>query len=247
MKKILTIEEGVRSVLSVYNAVPDIKWEYRPAEEGCLTDAIVLDGAVYPLFWWRCDTQIMALAENAPERKLCSMKLNRTCAKSYGIDRLMYQEIDIAELMLDSKIESVMCFDNGCARNMLATMKNKRVAIFELAAVLNDCTAEQGRHIYWGQDGMASDRVVSQKVASDAIYLFSEDEAKPEVFNDIFIYMYGLNKTDVVKAACIAEILMGWRDISDWKEKDAHYRRCLAAAAESDRTCRRTLIREAEV
>lgn len=246
MKKCLTIEDGVRAALSVYNFTSDRKWEYVPAGEGELTDKLLLDGEEYPLFWWRNDTQIMALYERAAERSLCSMKLNRTCTKSYGLERLMYKEMDIAEFMFDSQIASVMCFRNGYALNMLATMENERVAVFELAAVLHDDTAEQGRHIYWGEEGMASDRVVSQKIPSEAVYLFREDEEKPEVYNDIFIYMYGLNKNDIVKAATIAEILMGRIDISDWRAKDAHYRRCIAAVAESDRDCRRTLVKEVE-
>jgi hypothetical protein len=109
-------------------------------------------------------------------------------------------------------------------------MANERVAIFELAAVLHEDTPEQGRHTYWGQDGMASDRVVSQKVPSEAVYLFTDEEEKAETYNDIFLYMYGLNKTDATKAAAIAEILMGWREADDWTQKDAHYRRCIEAA-----------------
>ena len=59
--------------------------------------------------------------------------------------------------------------------------------------------------------------------------------------------MYGLSKTDATKAACIAEILMGWMDISDWKIKDDHYRRCIAASKESARTIRRIRIEGEEV
>lgn len=244
MEKCLTIEDGVKRVLKIYNMETECDWEYIPAADGDLTDTIKINGVDYPLFWWRSDTQVMSLYEKAPERRICSMKLNRTCTKSYGMDRLTYQELDIAEFIMHSKVKSLMCFDNGCARNLLATMENETVAIFELAAVLNDQTAEQGRHTYWGQDGMASDRVVSQKVASESIYLFSEDKKDPEVFNDIFIYMYGLNKTDIVKASCISEILMGWIDISTWKEKDAHYRQCLDTAYASDRMCKRMTISE---
>ena len=193
MKKCLTIEDGVRAVLSIYNVTPDKTWEYIPVGEENLTDTIVLDGVEYPLFWWRCDTQIMALYERAPKRKLCSMKLNRSCTKSYGIDRLMYQEIDIAEMMLDSQVESIMCFGNANARNMIAVMENQRVAVFELAAVLHDGTAEQGRHIYWGQEGMASDRVVSQKVASEAIYLF----CTKQLITHILFILYAIIVHDV--------------------------------------------------
>ena len=244
MKKCVTIEDGVRAVLDVYRHTPTVEWELIPAAEGELVDHILLDGEKYPLFWWRFDTQVAELCALAPERKLCSMKLNRSCSKADGLERLMYKEFDIAENVFRSKIEKVMCFKNENALNMLATMKNERVAVFELSAALNENTPEQGRHIYWGQDGMASDRVVSQKVASEAIYLFTEDEEKPAVYNDIFIYMYGLNKTDATKAEAIAEILMGRIDISDWHQRDAHYRSCIAAAEESARAVKRVTVKE---
>lgn len=247
MKKCLTIEDGVKAALAVYNFTPNKNWEYIPAGESDFTDSLLLDGEEYPLFWWRCDTQIRELCEKAPQRKLCSMKLNRSGAKKDGLDQLTYKEMDIAELIFQSPIEKLMCFRNENSLNMMATMENERVAVFELAAVLSEKTSEQGRHIYWGEDGMASDRVVSQKIPSEAIYLFNEDEEKATVYNDIFLYMYGLNKTDATKAACIAEILMGWMDISDWKRKDHHYRCCIAAAKESSKTCRRIQIESGEV
>ena len=247
MEKCMTIEDGVKAALSVYHFVPDVSWEYIPAKETDLTDWLLLDGEAYPLFWWRSDTQIRALLERAQSRKLCSMKLNRSGAKQDGLDRLTYKEMDIAELMLQSAIEKVMCFRKEHSLDMLATMENGCVAVFELGAVLHENTTEQGRHIYWGQAGMASDRVVSQKVASEAIYLFCEEEEKATVYNDIFVYMYGLDKTAATKAACIAEILMGWMNISDWKSKDQHYRRCIEAAKESARSVTRVNIECEEV
>lgn len=242
MKKCTTIEEGVSSVMNVYGYKTEKTWAYIPASDGDLCDKLMIDGEEYPFFWWRTDIQIKPLTNMAPERKLCSMKLNRTCAASETLERLLYREIDIAEQMLGSSISKLMCFRNKSTLNMLATMKNERVAIFELAAVLNDNTPEQGRHIYWGEDGMASDRVVSQKIPSEAIYLFTDDQEKPETFNDIFIYMYGLSKADTVKAAAIVAVLCGKIDISEWKAKDTHYKRCIDAAMASAKTTQRVTV-----
>lgn len=244
IKKCLTVEDGVRNALQTYQVFPTVNWRYLPAGEGEYTDSLELDGVRYPLFWWRSDPQVDTMYEKAAERKLCSMKLNRTGAKSQGLERLLYKELDIAEIMLGAPVRSVMNFRNGDAMNMLCTMENERVAVFELAAVLHDETAEQGRHTYWGEEGMASDRVVSQKVASEAIYLFTEDQKDPQVFNDLFIYMYGLDRTQTLKATAIAEILMGRRDISDWLARDAHYRQCIAAAEKSAQQVRRIQVKE---
>ena len=239
MKKCLTVEDGVRNALATYDIEPKVQWSLVPAGEGDYTDQLVLDGKVYPLFWWRCDPQVGAMYSKAPDRKICSMKLNRAGAKSAGLEALLYKELDIAEWIMDSSVRTVMNFQNGNAMNMLATMENETVALFELTASLHDDTPEQGRHTYWGEEGMASDRVVSQKVASEAVYLFTEDAKDPQTYNDIFIYMYGLDRTNTLKATLIAEVLMGLRDVSKWNERDKHYRRVIAAAAESARTVRR--------
>lgn len=240
MKICKTIEEGVASVIEMYRFSFDQQWSLRPAKDGELCDTLILDGKEYPFFWWRYDTQVSAITNLAPLRKPCSMKLNRSSAKSEGLDRLLYRELDIAERTLGEEIVSVMCYRNDPALNMLATTKSGRVAIFELASVLNDGTEEQGRHTLWGADGMASDRVVSQKVASQAIYLFTEEQKDPETYNDIFNYMYGLSKTDATKAAAVLEVLLGNVDPAEWKEADLRCRRYMAAADASARTgCRK--------
>lgn len=234
MKKCETIEEGVKVALDIYQYNPVQEWRYLPACKDDYTDKIWINGKEYPLFWWRCDTQIESLYLLAPARKPCSMKLNRVCSKKYGLERLLYKELDISEYVLRSEINSVMNYRNGQSMNMLAKMKNECVAVFELAATMNEKTEEQGRHSFWGTDGMASDKVVSQKIASEAVYVFTDDDEKPQVFNDIFLYMYGLAKTEVFKAVMIAKILMEMVDISDWIDKDKHYRQCIAAAADSN-------------
>lgn len=244
MKKCLTIEDGVRSALNIYEVEPKVQWSYVPAEKGELVDRLVLDGVSYPLFWWRCDPQVATMQELAPERKICSMKLNRSGAKSEGLEKLLYKELDIAEFIMGTRVRTMMNFRKGDSMNMLCTMENDRVALFELTAALHDDTPEQGRHTYWGEDGMASDRVVSQKIPSEAIYLFTQEDKDPELYNDLFLYMYGLNRTQVLKAATIAEILMGRRDISDWSERDAHYRRCIAVAEQSAQAVRRLAVEE---
>ncbi|MBQ7566325.1 MAG: hypothetical protein IJT18_04320 [Oscillospiraceae bacterium] len=233
MQKCRTVEDGVAAVLKVYEQTPGCTWAYRRAGEGDLTDVLTLDGKDYPLFWWRFDTQTSMLHEMAPSREPCSMKLNRSCGKGEGLARLTYREFDIAQWVLRSALQSVMCFENGEARNILGTMENGCVAVFELAAALCDGTEEQGRHTFWGKNGMGSDRVVSQKVPSQATYLFTDDKTQAETYNDVFRCMYGLEKPDVVRACAIAEALMGRVDPAEWLRADAQLRRCLAAVERS--------------
>lgn len=235
LNKCQTIEDGVRAILKIYEQEePD--WQYCPATDDDYCDRLIVNGKDLPLFWWRADIQTNQMLGMAPARDLCSMKLNRTCSRQEGLDRLLYRELDIAELTLDAPIRQIMCYRREHSLTMLATLSNQRVALMELAAVLHPDTPEQGRHSYWGKNGMASDRVVSQKTAAQAVYLFTDESETPQTYNDIFLYTYGLNKTDSTKAAAIAEILMGWVDVSDWHARDEHYGRCIAAAHTSAKT-----------
>jgi len=244
MKKCTTIEEGVANVLTVLQVEQTPQWQFVPAKEGELTDTLILDGEAYPLFWWRADPQVATMHDLAPTRDICSMKLNRTGSRSAGLERLLYKELDIAEFIMDTRVRTVMNFRNGNSMNMLCTMENDRVALFELAATLHDDSPEQGRHTFWGSNGMASDRVVSQKIPSEALYLFTQEKKEPELYSDLFIYTYGLSRTDTIKAAAITEILLGRRSIRDWKARDAHYRCCMAAAAASAQQVRRITVKE---
>ena len=244
MKKCVTVEDGVKNILEVYEFTSPGKWEFVPCKEGEFYDTLVLDGKTYPLYFWRCDTQVVQMKGFAPDRNPCSMKTAQTAHKSVSLQKLLYRELDICQQILDTKVKSVMAFQNGKAMNVMVTMENECVCVLELCCVLNEKSPEQGRRTFWGKNGMASDGVVSQKVKNSSVYLFTEDEEKPETFNDIFQYTYGLEREDVLRACMIAEILMGRRDISDWHQNHAHLETCLQAAEKSANTMERVFLQE---
>ena len=217
MNKCFTIEDGVKAALKVYECTPKQKWEFVSAKQGELYDKLILDNEEYPLLWYRCDPQFREICSLAPELEPCSMKLNSSVAKKAGLDSVMCREFDIAEQALNTKIKAIMCFKNDNSANIIATMENECVSVFELCSVLNENTAEQGRHTVWGKNGMVSDRIISQKTTADSAYIFTENKEFPTTYNDLFLHMYGLNRIDTIKAACITEILLGKLDISNWK------------------------------
>lgn len=242
MNRCYSIEDGVKAALKVYECNPTQKWEYISAADDEFFDKLILDGEEYPLLWHKCDPQIREICELAPEREPCSMKLNRSVSKKAGLDRLMCREFDIAEDALGSKIKSIMCFKNDNAANIMATMENDCVAVFELSAVLNENTDEQGRHTLWGRKGMISDLIISQKASPNTAYIFTEDERLPQTHNDLFLHMFGLNRVDTIKAACITEILLGRLDISNWKQIAARCEKYLAETHKSAELCQRVFI-----
>ena len=244
MKRCLTVVEGVQSALDLYEVSPKYEWEYIEGGANDYTDFIKLDGEIYPLFWWREISQISTLINGGVSCGTCSIKLNQSVKKSYGLNRLMYREFDIAEQISKSKINHITCFKNGNSANLIATMKNEIVATLELAACLNEETDDQGRRGLWGSNGMLSDRVVAHKVSGEEIYMFTEDNKNPETFTDLFIHMYGLSKNDVYKATYIARILMGQIDISNFIEDDKRLKLNVETAFESAKIEDRVYVKE---
>lgn len=246
MEKCVSIQEGVRSALELYEIIPAFQWEFIEAGEQDDTDILVLDGKRYPLFWWREDAQVSALINGGISRNTCSIKINRAVKKSYGLQRLMYREFDIAEQIARSEINDVACFQKGNSANLIATMKNGVVACFELSACLNEETDDQGRRSLWGTDGMMSDRVVAHKLSGEEIYLFTDEKKEPQTFTDLFIHMYGLNKTEVYKATYITRILMGEINVSNVIETDLRLKKNVEMAIRSAQTEDRVYIKEME-
>lgn len=230
MEKVTSVEQGVDKILAIYEKSATQKW--RIIKDDNLVEHVEIDGKTYPFFWWHEDPQTSALRNNAASCKAVSCKFNALNCRSEGIDKLMYKEFEIADWVLGSTVSRLTCFEAGTSVNVLATYENERVVLFELGSTLPDGTVQQGRHSVWGEQGMGSDRVVSQKLASSAIYMFT-DSPNPTEFNDEVIHLYGLEKTDVNRVACVYKMLTGEVDYSDWNERDARVRKYIRLAHKS--------------
>lgn len=237
MKKIKSIEEGVASCFEAgeYGEVP--KWTFMPRQAGEMTAHIVTGGKTYPVFDWRCEPQPLAVANRAKNGigTLCSLKTSGAIDKSFGLERQLYKELDTAEWMLGSQIKYLTAYVNQNAANVIVRMKNDTVAILELGSALPEGAQEQTRHTVWGTHGMASTRVVSQKLKYHSIYLFT-DGPVPETFNDTTGYLYGLNEADATATVCIGKMLLGRYDIDGWIEQDRKLREYVKAVYRSSET-----------
>ena len=221
MIKNLTIEDGVNSLFQV-NGIKDApKWKFLPKTENDYTDKVLIDGQVYPIFYWRHDPQIQAIMRNGKYNigGSCSAKISGMIDKTYGLDAFLYKEIDNAEWILDSKIKKLTAFVNQNAANLLLKMENEKVAVLELGANLPEGAEEQTRHTVWGKMGMESTRVVSTKVRPQSVYLYT-DRAEPYTFNDATIELYGLSLYDATIAVSIFKMLTGKVDLAWIRQRD---------------------------
>ena len=221
MDKNFTIEDGVKSLFRV-NGISDMpKWEYLPKTEKDYTERIIIDGEIYPIFYWRHDPQIQAIMRNGKYNigGSCSTKISGMIDRTYGLQAFLYKEIDNAEWILDSKIKKMTAFVNQNAANVLLKMENDKVAVLELGANLPKGTEEQTRHTVWGKMGMESTRVVSTKIRPQSVYLYT-DKPEPYTFNDATIELYGLSLYDATIAVSIFKMLTDKVDLAWLKSRE---------------------------
>ncbi len=247
MTKITTIEEGVSAIYkkNEFGEVP--AWKFVPRQDGDFTDHIEINGELFPVFFWRGEPQTCSIANNAKRGmgSSCSLKISGAISKDVGLDRFLYKELETAEWVLDSEIKHLTAFVNDATCNAILRMKNGKVAILELGACLPSDAEEQTRHTAWGTKGMASTRVVSQKVRPKSVYLFA-DGAEPKTFNDEMTVLYGLEPEDCTKTVVIASMLLNKMDYKFWKDKHQKLLKYIDAIYLSSKTGERIVVEEVE-
>ena len=142
MNKNKSVKDGVISLLTKNKKVITAKWEYLAKAAGEMTETVIIDGEKYPLFYWRDDPQIQAIARNAKNNigGSVSAKISGMVSREYGIDAFLYKELDAAEWILDSEIKKITAYVKDNAANVILVMQNEKVAMLELGATLPDGT-----------------------------------------------------------------------------------------------------------
>ena len=236
MEKNNSVNDGVYSLLKKNDIAVTMKWQYVKKTADDFTDRVIIDGTAYPLFYWRNDPQIEAVARNAQKNigGSVSAKISGMIAKDYGLNAFLYKEIDAAEWILNSEIKKITAYVNRNAANVILLMKNEKVAILELGAVLPVGTEEQTRHTAWGKEGMESTRVVSTKVRPQSVYLFT-DKTEPYAFNDATLELYGLSLAEATAAVSVFKAITGKTDLKFIEERDKKLRYYIEKVYESDK------------
>lgn len=244
MKRISGINEGVEIICDLLNLERVPEWSIIDRGNGEFCDTLVIDEEKYPLFLWRFDGQFHALKEMSGNLRPVCFKLNCCTERSYGLERLMFREFDLAEYILDSEIKKLNAFINGSSANILASMANGKTAVFELGATLADGTADQGKHTVWGKDGQIADRVISEKCAPQEMYIYTDDSRPYSHNDDVGGLLYGLTKKEVVTVSALYKIFSGKTDVSDWNARAEKYKKYIELAKESDQKQKSIVIGE---
>lgn len=232
-----TVEDGVKSLLKANGESVGITWEYREKTSNDMTDSLIIDGKAYPIFYWRYDPQVQAIARNAKFNigGSISAKITGLIKRDYGIDAYLYKELDAAEWILDSKIKKITATLNKNAAAVILKAENGKVALLELGAALPEGTEEQTRHTAWGKEGMESTRVVSTKIRPQSVYLFTDNKT-PYTYNDATLELYGLTLAQSTVAVSIYKMLTEVTDYGALTERDGQLRKYIEIVKKSDIT-----------
>ena len=227
------VKNGVNNLLNKNCISIKSSWEFINKNTTDMTDFLIIDSIKYPLFYWRSDPQIEAVARNAIKNigGSVSLKISGLIRKNYRIDAFLYKALDSAEWILDSEIKKITAYFNTNAVNVTLLMKNDKVALLELSSSLPDGIEEQTRYTAWGKEGMESSRVVSTKTRPQSVYMFKDD--KTYEFNDSTLELYGLSYEDSIKAVEIFKVLKEERNIKNNLERDKKLRFYIEKAHES--------------
>lgn len=233
MKKVTTVEEGVRKLLEIRH-LPTPSFRYEKAKDGAYCDTLLLEGDRIPLLSMRADLQIASLIEYGEIGGNSAFNVHAFASCDMTMEQLMYREFDIAEAVLHSEIVRVMAYVNGGAANVIATMADGTCANLELGNTLAAGTRHQTLHRIITNHGMANDRALDCQTNVSQLTVFGADGAQYG-FDDDEYYLWGLSEDEVRAVFAIHAIIVGALDASDFARIDARHRATVNAAMESAR------------
>lgn len=237
MEQIATIEDGVERLLTFRKRpVPDFFLESRDGTN--YLDTLIWNGNRIPLFESHFDPQIRAVAQygqNVAEN--CALNTYSFCGKDVSLAELIFREVDISEFILHSKIRKVMGFVNGNAANIICVMENGTCANIDMGCTMAPGTGNQSQHRLITKHGMANDRVVADMVPQHQVYVFGSQKCDADYYDDVDMYLYGLNEEDSRKALAIHAIITGQEVWTEWRSNQDRCMRVVEAVFESSRTC----------
>ncbi len=234
--KVTSIEEGVKKLIAMRKLpIPQFTLESRHPEE--YLDTLVWNGQRIPLFDMHYDPRIEYIARYGKDAEQNSaLNVYSFVGNDISLSQLIYQELDIAEYVLHSRMKKLTAFVNQNAANMIVEMESGACANIDLGNTLKPGSANQCEHRLITTHGMANDRAVGTMTVFHQVNLFGIEEEAVTVYDDDEYYLYGLDEVQTRKTRAIHAILTGKDELFGfWEDNDARYRAAVEAVYESDR------------
>ena len=237
--QIKTVEEGVKKLLTI-REVPIPGFSFFRKTKDDLTDLLVLEGdsRKIPLPYWHYDVRIRSIWN------FCRTKLDTVCClnaysffgKDMTFEQALYRELDIAEFVLCAKIKKVTAFKNGDACNLIAVTERGTVVNLDFGTTMANGAVNQCQHRVILQNSMVNDRVVDNQVVAHGTYVFSDHSDKPDVYDDLEVYLYGLGPEDCKIALYVNALIKKDEQIEMIFKNHVHLLKVMDAVIRSDKT-----------
>ncbi len=166
---------------------------------------VTVNGEKYPLTPWRYDRRLRGIRhlaiDNNVLRRICSYKSIRIDHIDCNIEKVLHDELDACQWILNDKIVSVYAITHQ--DKVLSAILNTEKGILcsiEITLTLCSETKPVVRHEIVGKEGMISDCSINEQVPIDSVYLFDSNKKNPESFTDLPGALLGLkpNETAVL-------------------------------------------------
>ncbi len=245
--KVASVEDGVRRLLTIRDMeAPDFSVANKP--EGEHVDVLTLSGKRIPLLAWRYEPRMNSLRNYGQKavKENCCLNASSFVGKDVDISDVIYKELDIAEYLLGEPIVKVTAFMNGAACNLIAKTESGMQANLELGATMAPGTIPQFQHRLITKHGMANDKGVNDLVEQSGVYVFSDSDTRPVVYDDGEYYLYGLSVEESVTCTYVLAIIKGTVLADSIIEQDKHLRTLVDAVYESARLGKSVFVGGAE-
>ncbi len=210
-----------------------------------LCKRVLIDGESLPFLEWRYDPRIRAIYNYSAEDPASVSALNvySFFGKDCTLAQALFRELDIADLILQSRIKKVTAYINGGACNLIAITDRGTALNLELGVTMAKGAKNQCNHRLITSRGMASDMVVDTQTVQGMISVFSSSGSQYDL-NPGDIELYPLDFEDSFRAYMLRGISKGAISKDELTSAEQRSRASLAATLTSARLGRSVEVSE---
>ena len=229
MEQIHTVYEGLRNLFEAGQR-SSVEFTYEKADHESICDHIVFEGERYPVFDWRYSKKFYGVYATVPQLgELSTLKTLDFAPSTQTLAQELFRELDLAEFILRSQVESIMGFGTEQAANFIVRMKNGTLLSLEMAVTMPAEAKREVKHTVFTTNGMASDMVVDNVVVQEQVHLFNNGKYSVN-YTDDDINLFGLSLEDQDICYAIYALLDNREDKEEWKRQEKRLK-CLVEGA----------------
>ena len=197
-----------------------------------------------PIQPWRCNRKYVELGKMVSSQTLehpCLLRFCHLTQEGTSLESLLYREFDLAEFISGHRIVSLHAvFTDGRSGSVIIKLDNGIVGSVEVGNLLPEGQNEVDRHEIIARRGVGSDIVVDTQIPQQSIYLMTEDGS--ESYKDTDSELYSLDEKGIERVRATFALLKDPAKASFHADQDAHLKKAVAAALESNETHKKIVL-----